>query len=153
MEDITVRGKRTTFNMLLSTFNELKGKISLENVAKDFKYTNDCMLLNKQNKANCTWDELENDKTAQEENIKQVLEGIEDCVAVFTDGSALGNPGATGAGAVLYLNGLQSDPIGIKKGICATGNNYLGEILGIELAFKYLCDEAKVKKKEHSFIC
>ena len=34
MEDTAVRGKRTTFNMLLSTFNELKGKISLENVAK-----------------------------------------------------------------------------------------------------------------------
>ena len=44
MEDTTVRGKRTTFNMLLSTFNELKGKISLENVAKDFKYTKDCMF-------------------------------------------------------------------------------------------------------------
>ena len=116
MEDITVRGKRTTFNMLLSTFNELKGKISLENVAKDFKYSKDCIILNRQNKANCTWDELDNEETAQEENMKQILEGIEeDCVAVFTDGSALGNQGATGAGAVLYLNGLQSDPIGIKK--------------------------------------
>ena len=59
-------------------------------MAKDFNYTDDCMLLNRQNKANCTWDELENDKTAQEENIKQVLEGIEeDRVSVFTDGSAL----------------------------------------------------------------
>ena len=154
IEDITVRGKRTTFNVLLSTFNELKEKISLENLAKDFKYTNDCMLLNRQNKANCTWDELENDKTAQEENMKQILEGIEeDCAAVFTDGSALRNPGATGAGAVLYLNGLQSDPIGIKKGICSNGNNYLGEILGIELALKYLCDEAKVKNRNiHLFV-
>ena len=93
-------------------------------MAKDFKYTNDCMLLNRHNNANCTWDELENDKTAQEENMKQILERIEeDCVAVFTDGSALGNPGATGAGAVLYLNGFQSDPIGIKQGICSNGNN------------------------------
>ena len=74
--------------------------------------------------------------------MKQILEGIEeDCVAVFTDGSALGNPGATGAGAVLYLNGLQSDLFGIMKGICSNGNNYLGESLGIELALKYLCDE------------
>ena len=84
--------------------------------------------------------------------MKQILEGIEeDCVAVFTDGSALENPGATGAGAVLYLNG--SDPIGIKKGICSNGNNYLGEILGIELALKYLCDEAKVKNRNiHLFV-
>ena len=88
MEDTTVRGKRTIFNMLLSTFNEIKGRIYLENVAKDFKYANGCRLLNRQNKANCTLDELENDKTAQEENMKQILEGVEkDCVAVFTDGS------------------------------------------------------------------
>ena len=104
MEFISVRGMRTTFNMLLSTFNELKGKLSWENVAEDFKYTNDSMLLNRQNKTNCTWDELKNDKTAQEEHMKQILKGIEeDCVAVFTDGSALWNPGATVAGAVLYL--------------------------------------------------
>ena len=85
--------------------------------------------------------------------MKEILEGIEeDCVAVFTDGSALGNPGATGAGAVLYLNGLQSDPIGIKRGICSNGNNYLGEILGTELAFKYFCDEAKVKNRTFIYL-
>ena len=100
MEDITVRGKRTTFNMLLSTFNDFKGKLSLENLAKYFKYTKDCMRLNRQNKATCTWNELDNDKKAQEENMKQVLEGVEDdCVAVFTDGSALCSPDATGARA------------------------------------------------------
>ena len=37
MEDSSIRGKKTTFKMLLTTFNELKGKISLENVAKDLK--------------------------------------------------------------------------------------------------------------------
>ena len=63
--------------------------------------------------------------------MKKILEGIEeDCVAVFYDGSALGNPGATGAGAVLYLNGLQSDPIGIKKGICSNGNTYFWRNFG-----------------------
>ena len=74
--------------MLRSTFNEIKGRIYLENVVKDSIYANGCKLLNKQNKANCTWNELENDKTAQEEKMKQILEGVEkDCVAVFTDGS------------------------------------------------------------------
>ena len=58
-------------------------------------------------------------------NMKHVLEGVEkDCVGVSTDGSALGNLSATGAGAVLYLNGLQSKPIGIKKGIWSIRNNY-----------------------------
>ena len=59
---------------------------------------------------------MENDKKAQEENMKQVLEEVEEgCVAVFTDGSALWNPGPTGALAVICLNGLKSDPIGINK--------------------------------------
>ena len=43
----------------------------------------------------------------------------------------MGNPDATGAVAVLYLNGLQSDPIGIQKGICSNGSTYLGENFGI----------------------
>ena len=43
----------------------------------------------------------------------------------------MGNPDAAGAVAELYLNGLQSNPIGIKKGICSNGNTYLGENMGI----------------------
>ena len=45
------------------------------------------------------------------------------------------HPGPTGAGAVIYLNDLKSDLIGIKKGICSNGNRLLGEIVGIEIAF------------------
>ena len=83
-----------------------------------------------------------------------MLEEVEeDCVAVFTDGSNLGNPGPTGAEAVIYMNGLKSDPIGIKKGICSNGNNFLGEIVGIEIAFKYLCDEVKIRNRDiHLFV-
>ena len=67
--------------------------------------------------------------------------------------SALGNPGPTGAGAVIYMNGLQSDPIGIKKGICSNGNNFLGVFVCIEIAFKYLCDEVKIRNRDiHLFV-
>ena len=60
-------------------------------MAKVFKYTKECTILNRQNKANCIWNEFENDKTAQEENMKQVLEDDEeDCIAVFKYGSSLG---------------------------------------------------------------
>ena len=48
------------------------------------------------------------DKTAKEENINDVLSKIDsECVAAFTDGSALGNPGPTGSGAVIYYQGLE----------------------------------------------
>lgn len=35
---------------------------------------------------------------------------------IFTDGSALGNPGPTGSGAVANLDGYQSSLVLLKKG-------------------------------------
>ena len=69
-------------------------------------------------------------------------------------GFSLGESRCTCAGAVLYLNnGLQSDSIGIKKGIFSNGNNYLRYIWGIEIAFKYLCDEVKYRNRNiHLFV-
>ena len=36
-------------------------------------------------------------------------------VLLFTDGSALGNPGPTGAGAVAYVDGYKCSPVLLKK--------------------------------------
>ena len=38
MSNPNLRGKRTTCNMLLSSFGEMKGRFSLENVAREFEY-------------------------------------------------------------------------------------------------------------------
>ena len=55
-------------------------------------------------------------KSDQVNNVKEILSQIkENEVVIFTDGSALGNPGPTGAGALVYLNGYQSSPILHKK--------------------------------------
>ena len=72
--------------------------------------------MNRQNKANCSWNELENYKTAQEESMKHVFEEVEgDLRCCLHRWFRLMNPGPTGVGAVIYLNGLQSDPIGIRE--------------------------------------
>ena len=68
-------------------------------------------------------------------------------IVAFTDGSALGNPGPTGAGAAIYMNGLNSHAERLKKGICKNGNNYLGEIIGLEITLKYLAEEAEVSNR------
>ena len=126
-----LKGKKTTFNMLLSAFTEMKGKFNLENVAKEFSYTKELMGLCRQPNVDCNWKEFDQGKTVQEENIKEILDSIDaNCVAVFTDGSALGNPGPTGAGAAIYHNGLDEDPICISKPVCSNGNNYIGELIG-----------------------
>ena len=147
LNDQNLKGKKTTFNMLLSAFTEMKGKFTQENVAKEFKYTKELMGLCRQPNLNCNWKEFDQGKNIQEENIKEILDGIDSsCVAVFTDGSALGNPGPTGAGAAIYHNGLDNDPVCISKPVCSNGNNYIGELIGILTALQHLVEEQNLKK-------
>ena len=51
-------------------------------------------------------------------------------VLIFTDGSALNNPGPTGAGAVAYIDGYNKVPVLMKKGVnllvTTTLQNWLG---------------------------
>ena len=60
----------------------------------------------------CEWKELQLDKSTQEENIKEILGKLSsDSVIAFTDGSALGNPGPAGTGAVIYYKGMEQEPM------------------------------------------
>ncbi|KAI8519284.1 hypothetical protein Bbelb_025410 [Branchiostoma belcheri] len=62
------------------------------------------------------------------ENVKQLIgTSTTEDILRFTDGSALGNPGPTGCGAAVYLNGIESTPICLKKAVASSGNNYLGK--------------------------
>ena len=148
-----VKGKKTTINMLISAFTEMKGKFNLENVAKEFQYTKDTMGLCRNTDLQCNWKEFESDKALQEENIKGILDGLDpSCVAAFTDGLALGNPGPTGAGAVIYYNGLEEEPICISKPVCSNGNNYIGELIGIQTALQHLVEQQNLKHSIHIFV-
>ena len=69
-------------------------------------------------------------KSDQVRNVIEILSQMkENEVVTFMDGSALGNPRPTGAGAVVYRNGYQSSPILLKKGISPLSNNYTGELV------------------------
>ena len=59
---------------------------------------------------------------------------------VLTDESALNNPGPTGAGAVIYLDGYETNPILLKKGVNPVRNNYTGDLVGIQIALEFLAD-------------
>ena len=119
------------------------------NISEEFKYTNDCIQLFRQGhtRANVNWEEMNSGKAEQEENISKVLINLEgESIVAFTDGSALGNPGPAGARAAIYMNGMNSYAERLKKGICKNGNNYLGEIIGLEITLKYLVEKAEVSK-------
>jgi ribonuclease HI len=59
-------------------------------------------------------------------------------VLAFTDGSANPNPGPTGAGAAIYMDGILSNPILISRSVSKQSNSYEGELDAINLALEYL---------------
>ena len=68
-------------------------------------------------------------------------------VVVFTDGSAFGNPGPTGAGGVVYLDGYGVAPVRLKKGVRPYSNNFTGELVGIQISLEFLADVSEVVKR------
>ena len=94
---------------------------------------------------------MELDKTAHGENINDVLSKTES-VAVFTDGSALGNPGPTGSGAVIYYHGLEQEPVCLSKHFCFSGNNYIGARINIQIALQHISEQEEFHLKGHSFV-
>ncbi|XP_066266319.1 uncharacterized protein [Branchiostoma lanceolatum] len=57
---------------------------------------------------------------------------------VFTDGSALGNPGPTGSAAVIYEQWGSTEPFAVRKPVASRSNNYEGELEGLHLAIETL---------------
>lgn len=86
-------------------------------------------------------EEFQVSKEIQEENIRDMLTKLDSNeILIFTDGSALGNPGPTGAGAVIYLGGYHSTPIMLKQSVSPMSNNFTGELVGIQLALEFLTE-------------
>ena len=56
---------------------------------------------------------------------------------IFTDGSALGNPGLTGSEVVIKKNGLESTEIKIAHAVTKMGTSYPGELHAIRKGTTY----------------
>ena len=66
------------------------------------------------------------------------LINLGDTPVIFTDGSALNNPGPCGAAAVIYPEGISSTPVISKEAVTASGTSYLGELWGLILGLNFL---------------
>ena len=60
---------------------------------------------------------------------------------IFTDGSALGNPGPCGASAVMFREGVQSIPIVENQAVSSYSTSYRGELVGLQIATKMMLEE------------
>ena len=117
-----------------------KASVEFDRVEKEFRYTKEFMGLIKE-RGKVLTEEFTNSKEDQEENIRDFLTRCTDRdVLLFTYGSALNNPGPTGAGAVAYIDGYNSTPVLMKKGVTPIGNNYTGELVGIQIGLEFLAE-------------
>ena len=148
----TIGRKPTIFHLLMCRFREMSGRLQFDSVEKDFKYSKDLMGLIKV-KGKVEDEDFVNTKSDQVNNVIEILSQIkENEVVIFTDGLALGNPGPTGAGAAVYLNGYQSSPILLKKGVSPLSNNYTGELVGIQIALDFMIGlEEQIKDTQIHF--
>ena len=81
-------------------------------------------------------------------NIRKVLDQCSSRdVLLFTDRSALTNPGPTSDGAVIYLDGYSTSPILSQKGVSPLSNNYTGELVGIQIVLEFLVETDTVNHK------
>ncbi|XP_014669984.1 PREDICTED: uncharacterized protein LOC106810992 [Priapulus caudatus] len=96
-------------------------------------------------RATNTWQTLGNSKTrtsiqasaARKITQQQNSETDNNWIIAFTDGSALGNPGPCGASAIIYANGMDSEPSSIRKAVSKKSSSYHGEIYAIYLAVDF----------------
>ena len=68
-------------------------------------------------------------------------------VVIFTDGSALGNPGPCGAGAAIHWNGISHDSSSHKKPVSSFSNSYHGELSAIDLAIEEVASATHQPRK------
>ena len=144
---ITNGRKPVLFHLLMSRFREMKGSVEFDRIEKEFKYSKDCMGMIIEREIFDS-EEFTNSKEEQEENIREFLnQSTDQDVLLFTDGSALGNPGPTGAGAVAYIDGYKSSPILLKKGVSPISNNYTGELVGIQIGLEFLSELDSIQNR------
>ena len=144
--------KPTVLQMLMCRFKQMKGNTDFDNIEKELRYTREFMSLMKAGGLVNT-EEFKVEET-QEENVRDLLSKLQpEDVVVFTDGSAFENPGPTGAGGVVYLDGYEAAPILLKKEVSPYSNNFTGELVGIQINFEFLADVSEVVNRNiHVFI-
>ena len=72
---------------------------------------------------------------------------------IFTDGSALGNPGPTGSGVVIKKNGPENTEIKIAHAVTKMGTSYQGELQAIRIGTTYAKENISISTENlHIFV-
>ncbi len=120
--------------------------INLDQLDPEPKFSVDTLTIDISKCHIDNWQQLgsSHDRTASQK--AQATKSVQDhlrslpasTLPIFTDGSALGNPGPCGSAAVIFLNGIRNDPIAINQPVHKRSTSFHGEVFAIHLALNYV---------------
>jgi len=143
----------TTLTLLHSCYRHNMSKRAADPVEEEFQYKSENISFKPvRTRKVFNISEVLSKKEGAVEIQKMLGKVTHEDVICFTDGSTLGNPGPTGSGAAIYLKGLDSIPICLKKSVSSEGNNYIGELHGLLLAAE-LIKKSKIHGKNIFILC
>ncbi len=125
---------------------ETSRNINLDNLDPEPKYSVDQLTVDLQMCHLPGWKELgcsHTRTTAQKvlaaKAVCDHLNGLpHTTLPIFTDGSALGNPGPCGGAAVIYLHGTRNDPVSLNQPVSRRSTSFHGEMAAIDIALEYV---------------
>jgi ribonuclease HI len=86
--------------------------------------------INLGNSGNRTQHQIE----AAREHALKYLSSVKNDTVIFTDGSALGNPGPCGAAAIFFYKGITADHTFLEEPISSQSTSFHGEVVAIDTA-------------------
>ncbi len=127
-------------------------QISLENLDPEPRYSEDMINTSLQKCFIPRWQELgsSHSRSAAQQDLatKSVRDHIgsltPETLPIFTDGSALGNPGPCGSAAVIYTNGISHDPVTLSKPVALKSTSFHGEVAAVDLALSYVAKSTTI---------
>ena len=143
--------------LMKQAIRETERKINLEKLDPEPSYSEDRAVIVLQKRYLDKWKDLGSSKSrtsAQKlltsKSIQEHLSGIrESTLAIFTDGSALRNPGPCGCSAIIFINGLSNDAVTISRPVSRQSTSFYGEVAAFDLVSSQ-CHPSRILNCTHT---
>ncbi len=130
-------------------------KVDLKYLDPEPVYSEDNMDSNIRKSMVNRWKDLgsrrnrtEQQKILTAKSMEQHIRGLPaDTLPIFTDGSALENPGPCGCSAVIYQKASQWNPIVVNKPVAKRSTSFHGDVEAVNLALKFVHENPHLQFK------
>ncbi len=129
--------------------------VNLENLDPEPKYSEDLITTSLRKCYIPKWQELGSSHSRNAAQQRLATKSVQDhmcslphdTLPIFTDGSALGNPGPCGSAAVIYINGLSNEPVTLNEPVARKSTSFHGEVAAVNLALNYVANSTNITQE------